>query len=204
MQDELMEVFVDYKNRFVETLRPANEILKNYLDELQVRLPEGYCTEINIQAIDWIKDVAGKLRTGFVLTIDYGFSSSELYSNKRSSGNIVCYHKHKINYSPYENIGEQDITTHINFSALNHWGKKNGLHYTGFTTQANFLLALGLTDYLRKMEQSTGNSFTSVAEKAFMIRTFLMDMGNKLKVLIQHKGIEKPNLSGLQFSQQLV
>ena len=203
MGNELMEVFVDYNNGFVETLQPASETLKNYLDELQVTLPKGFRTEINLQAIEWIKEIASALKAGFVITIDYGYPSSALYNNKRSCGTLVCYHKHSINYCPYTHIGEQDITAHVNFSALRNWGLKNGLGYSGFTTQANFLLALGLTDYLRTMEQVDTNHANN-AEKTLLIHTFLMDMGSKFKVLIQHKGIEKPRLSGLQFAQQFV
>src|SRR5688572_28894887 len=144
MEKELMEVFVDYKDGFVELLQPAGEVLKNYLDELQVIIPNGFRTEINLQAIEWIKEIADALKKGFVLTIDYGYPSSALYSNQRGSGTLACYHKHSVNYCPYNNIGEQDITAHVNFSALHHWGLKNGLCFSGFTTQANFLLALGL------------------------------------------------------------
>jgi SAM-dependent MidA family methyltransferase len=127
MQDELKEVFVDYKNGFTELLKPASRSLKDYMHELQVELPKGYCTEINLQAIDWLKEVAFVLKTGFVLTIDYGFTAAELFSAKRSSGTILCYHQQKINTYPYRNIGEQDITSHVNFSALYQWGLKTGL-----------------------------------------------------------------------------
>ncbi|MEP6596351.1 MAG: hypothetical protein ABJA71_10415 [Ginsengibacter sp.] len=80
---------------------------------------------------------------------------------------------------------------------------KNGLNYSGFTTQANFLLGLGLTDYLRKTEQYDKDNINNT-ETGLLIHTFLRDMGSNFKILIQYKGIEKPKLSGLQFSQQLV
>jgi SAM-dependent MidA family methyltransferase len=201
MQDELMEVYVGYKDGFVELLQPASPELKDYLEQLQVKLPKGFRTEINLQAIDWIKDIAGILQNGFVLTIDYGYPSSDLYSPNRSLGTLVCYHKHNINYCPYVNIGEQDITTHVNFSALYHWGLKNGLQYSGFTNQASFLLGLGLTEHLNKREQNIEEYTTDHSKKALLLHTFLAGMGRKFKVLIQNKGIQKPRLSGLQFSQ---
>src|SRR5688500_3827262 len=101
-----MEVYVGYKDGFVELLQPASPELKDYLEQLQVNLPKGFRTEINLQAIDWIKDIAGVLQKGFVLTIDYGHPSSDLYGPNRSLGTLVCYHKHNINYCPYVNIGE--------------------------------------------------------------------------------------------------
>lgn len=201
MQDELMEVFVDYKDGFVELLQPASKELNDYFAQLQVKLPKGFRTEINLQAIDWIKDIARRLEKGFVLTIDYGYGSSDLYNPNRNHGTLVCYHKHHVNYCPYINIGEQDITTHVNFSALNYWGLKNGLQYTGFTNQANFLRGLGLTEHINKREQEKKNDRTSSSRKALLLSTFLSDMGTKFKVLIQNKGLQKPCLSGMQFSQ---
>lgn len=201
MQDELMEVFVDYKDGFMELLQPASAELKDYLAQLQVELPKGFRTEINLQAIEWIKDIARHLQKGFVLTIDYGYSSADFYNGNRNYGTLVCYHKHHVNYCPYVNIGKQDITTHVNFSALNHWGLKNGLQYNGFTNQANFLLGLGLTDHINKREQEKKSDMASGPGKALLLHTFLSDMGRKFKVLIQNKGIQKPRLSGMQFSQ---
>jgi SAM-dependent MidA family methyltransferase len=200
MQDELMEVFVDYNNGFIEVLQPAPESLKNYLEELQVVLPKGFRTEINLLAIEGIRDIASALKKGFVLTIDYGFTSSELYSNKRSSGTLVCYYKHSVNYCPYINIGDQDITAHINFSALHHWGIKNGLASSGFTNQASFLLSLGLNNCLYELEEKKDQQLVTDQQKAILIHTFLMDMGKKFKVLIQEKDMGHPHLSGLQFA----
>lgn len=203
MDKELMEVFVDYNNGFVELLQPASAALRNYLQQLQIKLPEGFRTEINLHAIEWIEEIADSLAKGFVLTIDYGFPSFELYSGRRQSGTILCYHKHKISNSPYHHIGEQDITSHVNFSALYHWGLKNSLSCCGFTDQGHFLRALGVADYLRKAEQS-GNHSLSGNKGAILAHTLLMDMGSKLKVLVQQKGMQQPRLSSLQFSERYV
>jgi SAM-dependent MidA family methyltransferase len=198
MEDELMEVFVDYTNGFVELLKPAKQALKDYLAELNVILPQGYRTEINLEATEWIKEIALSLKEGYVITIDYGYPSSGYYSKHRSSGTLVCYNKHKINDDPYHDIGEQDITAHVNFSALCHWGLKNGLECCGLTNQANFLLALGFKEYLRKREGQ--DIVQMVKEEAFLTRTLLVDMGSKYKVLIQRKGVARQELSGLKLS----
>ncbi|MEP6596352.1 MAG: SAM-dependent methyltransferase [Ginsengibacter sp.] len=110
MENELMEVFVDYNNGFVEILNLASETLENYLNELQIILPKGFRTEVNLHVTEWIKEIVDTLKAGFVLTIDYGHPSSILYNNQKSRGTLVCYHKQSINYCPYANIGEQDIT----------------------------------------------------------------------------------------------
>ena len=202
MKDELKEIFVEYENGFREILVPARESLVKYLDELKVKLPNNYRTEINLQAIAWMQEVAAILNKGFVVTIDYGFPSIELYSEKRRTGTLVCYHKHHVNYCPYENIGEQDITAHVNFSALHHWGTQSGLSSCGFTNQAQFLLGLGFTRELCEMERN-GNGNAMTTDEKLLLGTFLQDMGRKMKVLIQQKEVGRPALMGLQFSQRL-
>ena len=189
MEDQLMEVFVDYKEDFVEILKPASTALTNYFLELEVSLPKGFRTEINLEAIKWLQQIAGALRSGYVLTIDYGYTSSELYRQSRSAGTILCYRDHQINDNPYSNIGKQDITAHVNFSALSHWGEKYGLIPSGLINQAQFLLSMGYRDYVVSMAEP-GKSMLEAARKvAFLTHTLLVDMGNKFKVLIQEKGI---------------
>lgn len=197
MEKELMEVFFDYHNGFVEVLRPATQDLKDYISEQGIELPEGFRTEINLQAIDWIREVAGALNRGFVMTIDYGYPASDLYKKSRSGGTLMCYHKHTVNSSVYENIGSQDITSHVNFSALSHWGAKSGLATCGFTDQCHFLLSLGFREYLNQA-MSYEKDVSMAAKKAAIINhTLLMDMGRKFKVLIQEKGICEKRLAGL-------
>ena len=203
MQDELMEVFVDHDKGFIECLRPASRPLKDYFRELRVVLPKGFRTEVNLEAIHWITRISGALKKGFVLTIDYGFPSQTLYDGRRNKGTLVCYHRHMINYSPYINIGEQDITTHINFSALCHWGLTNGLQLGGYTKQSHFLQGLGLAAHLKNLEEKGEMQQWTSEEKLSLIRTLLMDMGQKFNVLIQYKGLQKPLLSGMRFPQPL-
>jgi SAM-dependent MidA family methyltransferase len=200
MQDELMEVYVDYDGGFRELLQPSDIKLKEYLEELRVELPRGYRAEINLQAIDWISEVAASLKKGFLLTIDYGNTSPVLYTEARRLGTLLCYYKHSINENFYSNIGEQDITAHVNFSALSHYGKKYGLQTIGLTTQSHFLQALGLSNHLRAIESRSGNELESTAERMMAINNFLVDMGRKIKVLIQQKGLERPQLQGMQFA----
>ena len=198
MQDELMEIFVGYDDGFTEILRPASPELKGYLDQLQVTLPRGYFTEINLDARDWIQEVAGSLDRGFAITIDYGSSSPELYNNP--AGTLACYYHHRLNRSPYEWIGQQDITARVNFSALDYWGRRSGLEYCGYTSQARFLQGLGLARRLRELE--TQGDLKSGSGKR-MLHTLLVEMGNTFKVLIQRKGIGRTFLSGLHFVEIL-
>jgi SAM-dependent MidA family methyltransferase len=199
---ELKEVFVDWDNGFIEIVKPAGDDLKEYFTTLGIELPDDFCAEVNLEAIDWLKKISASLEKGFVLTIDYGYPSDELYQTHHRLGTIVCYNKHTVNDLPYHNIGQQDITAHVNFSALKLWGAKHGLNNCGFTNQSQFLLGLGLTEHLRKLEEQEKHSF-DVRKKLMIVHTMLMSMGRKFKVLIQQKGLNKPVLSGLQFCQPL-
>lgn len=198
MEDELMEVYVDHRDDFVELLKPASKELVNYLRELNITLPKGFRTEINLEATEWIKEIATNLEKGFVLTIDYGFLSPELYRESRSKGTLLCYHKHTINDQPYSNIGHQDITSHVNFSALSHWGSKHGLLTSGYINQAGFFMSLGWEDYLNQVLLKRKDSYLGFKEYAFLKYMFLVEMGQKFNILIQHKGVPCESLRGLQ------
>ncbi len=195
MKEELMEIFVDYEDGFKEILRPASEELKNYLSFQNITLPADYRTEINLQAINWIKDIAENMKKGFVVTVDYGYPAPEYYAEKRSLGTLACYYKHTVTENYYENIGKQDITAHVNFTALVIFGKKSGLEFSGFCNQNYFLRSLGLTNHLRTLEMNAESK-----ESFLEVNKLIMDMGNKFKVLIQHKNLEVKYLTGMQFS----
>ncbi|PWA09007.1 hypothetical protein DB891_09645 [Flavobacterium laiguense] len=199
MEDQLMEIFVDYEHGFKEVLQPANAALITYFEDLNVTLPEGFRTEVNLEAITWIKEVAQWLKKGYVITIDYGALSSELYEIQRHLGTLLCFNKHRINDNPYQFIGEQDITTHTNFSALKDWGAKYGLKYCGLVNQANFLLGLGFKEYQDRLVKDKQSNVQLALQESIINYRLLMDLGTKFKVLIQRKGVSDYPLSGLKF-----
>ncbi|NJD77230.1 MAG: hypothetical protein FIB08_09080 [Candidatus Methanoperedens sp.] len=196
MEKELMEVLVDYDDGFFEILEPASGDLKDYFSELEVILPEGYRTEINLDAIKWIEDISSSLDKGFVITIDYGYPSYELYQEYRNRGTIMCYHEHMANETPYKHIGQQDITSHVNFSALARWGNKSGLDLCGFTDQSHFLMGLGIEGYLKKLQEDEPGNYI---KKMLQVKTLLFEMGETFKILIQRKKTNSCELSGLKF-----
>lgn len=196
MENELLEIFIDFENEFMEVLKPAPTGLNNYLDEQEITLPPNYRTEINLQAREWIETIAVNLNKGFVITVDYGFPAAELYAAKRTAGTLACYHNHSVTDMPYCNIGQQDITAHVNFSALKLWGAKFGLDYIGYCNQSYFLRSLGLANYLREIEKTQPNYHNNSSRAIHML---LLEMGNNFKVLIQQKGIKARALTGMQF-----
>ena len=191
----IQELWVDYRDgRFVECLMPlSSDALANHLDQLSTEWPEGYRTEINLRAPDWMKQVAQHLDRGFVLTIDYGHTAQDLYRSDRKQGTFLCYSQHCINEDPFLRVGDQDMTAHVDFSSLAATGDRQGLHTTGFTNQMSFLMGLGIEQMLADLEQDSPE-FTSAIH---LLRT--NGMGTTFKVLIQHKGIPYPELDGLQY-----
>ena len=191
----IQELWVDYRDgRFVECLMPlSSDALANHLDQLSTEWPEGYRTEINLRAPDWMKQVAQHLDRGFVLTIDYGHTAQDLYRSDRKQGTFLCYSQHSINEDPFLRVGDQDMTAHVDFSSLAATGDRQGLHTTGFTNQMSFLMGLGIEQMLADLEQDSPE-FTSAIH---LLRT--NGMGTTFKVLIQHKGIQYPELDGLQY-----
>lgn len=197
MKDRLMEVFVDYDGEFREVLAPANDALVNYFAELGVVLPDGFCTEVNLEAIAWIKEISESLDKGYLLTIDYGHTSAELYSDRRREGTLLCFYRHEMNDRPFHQPGRQDITSHVNFSALQHWGNRYGLAVCGYTNQANFLRGLRWEEYAMEELMKRGANYIELRKHSILKYTLMVDMGHKFKVLIQRKGVGDTELSGL-------
>lgn len=166
--------------------------LKDYFNAIRINLKEGQRAEVNLKALDWVKNVSQYLNRGFVITIDYGHPAEELYSEKRYRGTLMCYYEHTTNENPYERVGNQDITSHVNFSSIIQEGSRSGLNTTGFVRQSNFLIALGI---LNKMHEAQGD----ISKLLTMKNLFLPGgMGDVFTVLIQHKGIDNPELIGLR------
>jgi len=131
----LKEIYVNHVGgQFVEQLEaPSTDELSNSLKALDVDLPVGFTTEINLNAVDWMQQVARVLRRGVVVTIDYGHTSQDYVSPVRKDGTLLCYYRHTVATNPYERIGEQDMTAHVNFSSLALVGEQAGLSLTGET-----------------------------------------------------------------------
>jgi len=171
----------------------------SYFQSMGITLQEGQRAEVNLKALDWMEKVARCLKKGFVLTIDYGYLAKELYGSHRREGTLLCYTQHQTSENPYERLGEQDITSHVNFTGLIQKGEEVGLRFTGLVPQYQFLIALGL---LQEME-SLGREMSEM--DALQLRLSLkhliepeMGMGEVFKVLIQHKGMDQPRLEGLR------
>jgi SAM-dependent MidA family methyltransferase len=159
----LQEIYVSQQeNRLIETIVDlSTPQLVSYFDLIGIHFTDayesGYRTEVNLAALDWMEAVARRLDRGYILTIDYGYTAQRYYNPGRSQGTLQCYYQHSYHNDPYLYIGEQDITAHVDFTALQRQGEKVGLETLGLTQQGLFLMALGLGDRLSQITQTEVN-----------------------------------------------
>jgi SAM-dependent MidA family methyltransferase len=192
------EILVDFRDGgFVERLgeltTPALSQYVERLGAMGLTWPEGYTTEVNLQALEWIKGVARVLGRGLVLTIDYGHTAEDLYGQDRPRGTLLCYHDQRLSEDPYSQVGLQDMTAHVDFTSLATAGEEAGLRVTGFTNQMSFLMGLGVERLIEELEPGSPE-FQSV------IHLLRPDgMGRTFKILVQHKGMNAPVLDGLRY-----
>jgi SAM-dependent MidA family methyltransferase len=193
---QLQEIYIgEDQGELIEIIAElSTSKLLNYFQQVQINLdsddyPEGYRTEVNLQALDWLNRVSQKLNKGYLLTIDYGYSAQKYYHPQRSQGTLQCYYQHRYHSHPLVNLGLQDITTHVNFTALENHGKSLGLETLGFTNQALFLMSLGLGD--RLAELSTGKfNFAEIFKRRDALHQLIDPTGlGKFGVLLQGKGL---------------
>ena len=186
---------------FVEvTEEPSTPQLAEYLDSLGIDLtqstyPDGYRSEINLAALDWLSIVADRLQRGYVLTIDYGYPANRYYNPRRSQGTLQCYYHHRFHDNPYINIGRQDITAHVDFTALERWGEKCNLKNVGFIQQGLFLMALGLGDRIAALSYQK-QPLSQLLQHRDALHQLLDPTGlGGFGVLIQSKGLDKTEIS---------
>ncbi len=197
----LQELYVGHgANGFFDQSGPlSSPALGIYFERHGIALLPDQQAEVNLKACSWIREAGKRLTRGFVLTIDYGFEAAELFSERHMRGTLLAYDRHRASERYFRAPGEQDITAHVDFTAIDRAGQRGGLVRTGYNTQANFLLALARESNLADVE-SAGQSEVENAKSRNAFKTLIHPegMGETFKVLIQHKGIDAaPTLTGL-------
>lgn len=196
---ELKEVFVTLRGEAIsEELRPlTNPALLEHLHSQQLQPVEGNRFEVNLAAPAWIRQVGALLKRGFVLTIDYGYPAAELYAPFRRNGTLMCFHRHSSSEDPYQRFGEQDITAHVDFTAIERCGAEVGLKRLYFGEQYRFLMALGFVEALMELQARETDPRKAQALRMTLKTLIVPDggMGETFKVLIQGKGVGCPTLS---------
>jgi SAM-dependent MidA family methyltransferase len=159
--------------------------LAEALDGLPVAHMEGYETEVNLRALEWMADLGRRLRRGYVVTIDYGFERAEYFSPQRPRGTLRCYHRHTVNDDPLSRVGQQDITAHVEFTSVIEAGRRAGLAPVLFTDLAHFLIKEG-EEVMREISERTAGQVSKERQGLHqLIQPGLM--GAAFKVLVQAK-----------------
>jgi SAM-dependent MidA family methyltransferase len=166
--------------QFIEVVaEPSTPALQQYLKSLNLDLasyPNGYRSEINLAALDWLTTVSQKLSHGYVLTIDYGYTAAQYYSLQRRQGTLQCYYQQAHHEDPYWAVGQQDITAHVNFTALEQQGKNLGLQHISCVQQGLFLMALGLGDRLT-LNAASAINFMEILRRREALHALINPLG---------------------------
>ncbi|MCL5024245.1 MAG: SAM-dependent methyltransferase [Nitrospirae bacterium] len=197
---ELKEIYVSVREEeFAEVRMAAAEEVRSHFRDLGIALPAGYRTEVNLKIREWVGGVIERLSEGFVLTIDYGYPAWDYYGEQRNRGTFLCYYRHQVNEDPYRNIGEQDMTAHVDFSSLKAWGEEAGLKTSGFCSQGTYLISLGIDEVITELCGEAPDPFEVAKIKGLILPE---GMGESHKVMIQYKGKGEPGLRGFAMRNQ--
>jgi SAM-dependent MidA family methyltransferase len=196
----------------------STTVLADYLDRLGVELQSDWRAEINLRALEWIRDVARRLRRGFVILFDYGHEARGLYSASHSAGTLTSFRGHRSAGPESRGLpwlqfpGEQDITSHVDFTSVRAAAESEGLQTLGFLDQTYFLLGL-VRDF--ESDWTLGQDFSDgarVARDPLNARSAINNLktlifpgglGSTHKVMIFGKGVGSPALRGCSYRSRV-
>lgn len=196
----LQEMFVtiedDLLTEFAASLSSC--AISEYFSAQGITLMEGQNAESGLEACDWITEIGRRLQRGFVVTIDYGHEAAELFDAHHMAGTVLAYASHRGSEEFYAAPGLQDLTAHVNFTALRQWGERVGLETLGLISQTAFLLALGKKNEFADLYEQ-GMDETERVRARMQLKTLIFPegMGERFQVLVQQKGVPEALLTGL-------
>jgi SAM-dependent MidA family methyltransferase len=171
--------------------RPASGELLAAARRIEVPVP--YASEIGLVGRAWMKLLAARLERGALLVIDYGFPQREYYHPQRSMGTLMCHYRHRAHGDVFFHPGLQDITAHVDFSALAQAAREGGLEVLGYANQAQFLVNCGITEELGREDASDVARYAPRAAEAQKLLS-PAEMGELFKVLAVGRGVQRPLL----------
>ena len=171
--------------------KPASGALRRAAQEIEV--PAPYESEINLAARAWMRSMGEILESGAIFVIDYGFPRHEYYHPQRATGTLMCHHRHTAHGDVFARPGEEDITAHVDFSALAGSAREAGLDLLGYATQAQFLVNCGITDVLGEANVENALHYAPLAAEAGRLLS-PAEMGELFKVLAAGRGVAPPLL----------
>ncbi len=198
---ELREIYVDLEEEeFRERVGPlSTSALADYFSLQDATLIEGQQAEAGLAACEWIEDAGRRLGRGFVLTVDYGHEARELYDERHLRGTLLAYRRHHASEDFFAEPGEQDLTAHVNFTALDLWGRRAGLERLGLISQAHFLLALGRRNEFADLYDPNQTESERLRARLLLKNLIYPEgLGETFQVCVQQKNAGKPRLTGLE------
>jgi len=196
----LVELFVTSDGKgFSETPLPLSTCaIADYFAAQGVSLQEGQIAEAGLEACDWITEIARRLDRGFVLTIDYGHEAADLFDEHHLAGTVLSYRHHHHSGSLFAAPGEEDLTAHVNFTAIRQWGARQHLEPLGMVSQTAFLLALGKeNEFADLYDEGMNEAERTRARLRLKTLIYPEGLGEGFKVLIQQKNVPGARLSGV-------
>lgn len=200
-KDELQECYVAVEeDKFKWHLgKPSVSMLKQAIDDLEINFPNPYESEINLLLKPWLSSLSDILAQGMILLIDYGFPRREYYHPDRNTGTLMCHYRHYAHTDPFLYPGIQDITAHVDFTAVASIAVENGLNVSGYTHQAGFLLACGIDSMMPNIEDA--ESHYNAAQQVKQL-TLPSEMGELFKVIALTQNYHE-DLIGFSLMNQL-
>jgi SAM-dependent MidA family methyltransferase len=163
----LQEVHVGVdRHDFVEVQRPARRAVVEQLAAGGANLQLGDTAEVNVDAADWVITAAGLLTEGYVLVLDYGEPARTLYGSRHPTGTLRCFRRHVMSRDPYAHVGRQDVTAHVDLSAIMRGARSAGLTIEEVTRQGRLLRRLGLVEILGWLERCVPRRIEQRAHRA--------------------------------------
>ena len=184
-----------HDGRFDWSERPAAGPLLAAAQALPIAAAEGerYESELSLAAPAWMRSLGECLERGAILVIDYGFPRHEYYHPQRSMGTLMCHYRHRAHGDPFFLPGLQDITAHVDFSALADAAEASGLELLGYADQAQFLVNCGIAELLEACDPSDTSRYAPLAASAQALLS-PAEMGELFKVLALGRGVSRPLL----------
>lgn len=155
----------------------------------QINVPDDTLSEISLAARGLVRSLSERLRQGVLLFMDYGFGTREYYHPQRVRGTLMCHYRHHAHDDPFFMPGLQDITSHVDFTAVAEAAIDTGLHLYGYTTQASFLINCGITDLLAATDPQSVLDYLPLSAQLQKL-TSPAEMGDLFKVIALGKGVE--------------
>ena len=184
---ELREVYVRFEPGVEEVEGELSDPrILEYMRSGFAEWNEGYDYEVNLSMVETLEDLDRHLESGFLVTIDYGHRWEDYAAVERSGGTLMCYHRHRAHPDPYINIGQQDITAHVNFEVLERTGERLGWHGSDLKSQRQFLGEWGLEARLMEKENHEALKAAQLEELLGLKRLLLPGgVSDVMKVLVQ-------------------